>query len=1082
MRSDFTHNRIFVSMLCLLLLCVSQMSCTAAEIKKIFRPTSCNAFSVIPDGTLEQVNRSNQTIAVGSYGVKWGSRVSRGIIRFDTPVVIREKYPDTYIKSAILKLDCQSASCKTTAMQEYDDYVMPGVSAYRIRSCPMRTEVGCDFWSPRLSYLGRPIPRRIKASGVYALDVTTTLQKAMDDFVSEDVFAVRLHFGDERNAVHVDDNLHMEYSFGKSNTWLEVTLGLLHNAGGELVSESISARQLSDRLPWCSEKSYRVIVEIAVTDEADNGGPFSIEFAFPAILSTSGIDGNVDRNAIDVVEYDTVTLQARTYDSKIQGDQKFVIPSRVFYPSHSYSQIAYDTVAWNRSSPDARLFAVYFDLVEGGKQSFRTDFPMIGAGEPIICRRGRFSLQFYANFTWGDLDGDGLKDIVSGGYSETGFILFAKNIGTKEMPLFGEPERLVVGSKFINGIYLDSEKTHQIHGLSEPQLLDSDNDGDLDLYVNFNPWYAMQPAFFENIGNSFQAKFVRSNCQFVLPEKPAYHSTSYVDWNGDGQLESMSVHKRNIFYHPAVGDKIPVGSFDALAMRVGPCDLDADKDNDVLIGLFDGSMMYCRNIGTFRNMPYFSRPQPVPGKNTHMSSGNFSTPYVVDWDGDGDRDILSGSEDGTIVLFENTGSPEKPEFIEKGRISENGKPLVFPGDPREPNGEYWGYTSLSALDWDKDGDIDLLITQRSGHTNYYENIGTLKSPELIFRDRLKLVNGDVASPNPRVKPAFYDWNNDGAIDIIMGTPDETAAIYYNTGKGGLVFRQPEDLLSPKGGPIYKEKYENQGRSRYVRVDWNSNGLMDLMIINHSGDDWPRYFENVGSATTPLFEEKEMPRVNDQHLWVGAGHAPCAMAVDWDHDGQEDIILGGEDGQIRYYNRTMFQEPPATRRIFMGFKDSPGKIIDCSSLVDIDRYVGKMTLVDEALLRAQGAEKWQWHAERSISHRGDSLSIDNAKGDELLTFDPHLIGSYDIYLAFNVLNEPASIKARLSGDPEWDSLKTNVKLGKYDLSSDIAQTKHHFQQLYWKEADMTNKKIEIIPEKGSTVILDYISFVPMSRLH
>jgi hypothetical protein len=226
----------------------------------------------------------------------------------------------------------------------------------------------------------------------------------------------------------------------------------------------------------------------------------------------------------------------------------------------------------------------------------------------------------------------------------------------------------------------------------------------------------------------------------------------------------------------------------------------------------------------------------------------------------------------------------------------------------------------------------------------------------------------------------------------------------------------------------------------------------------------------------------MPRVNDQHLWVGAGHAPCAMAVDWDHDGQEDIILGGEDGQIRYYNRTMFQEPPATRRIFMGFKDSPGKIIDCSSLVDIDRYVGKMTLVDEALLRAQGAEKWQWHAERSISHRGDSLSIDNAKGDELLTFDPHLIGSYDIYLAFNVLNEPASIKARLSGDPEWDSLKTNVKLGKYDLSSDIAQTKHHFQQLYWKEADMTNKKIEIIPEKGSTVILDYISFVPMSRLH
>ena len=1077
------YKIIRISMLnSVLVFCGVDESSAAKETRKIFRATSCNSFSVTIEGSLKEVTRSDDSVAVGSYGVKWGSRVSRATFNFDAAAVIQEKHPKAYVKSAILKFDCQTISCKTTAMQEYNDYVMPGVSAYRIRNCQERATRSCEFWSPIQCYLGRLIPRREKAAGPYLLDITAALQEAVINSNDDNVFAIRLHFGDELNAMHIDDNLHMEYNFGRSNVQLEVVLGRLYSAGGELKSEAMVLKDLEAKLPWCSRKPYRLIVEFTGTDNAEEEGPVSVELAFPAILSTYGIDGDIDRSSIDVVAYDPDTLEAKVFDGKAQDGREFVIPSRVFYPPHSYSQIAYDTVAWKRSSRDARLFAVYFDTAGTGKSSFRTDYPMIGAGEPIICRRGRFSLQFYANFAWGDLDGDGLEDIVAGGYSETGFLVFARNIGTKETPLFGEPERLVTGSKFINGIYVDTEKTHQIHGLSEPQLLDWDKDGDLDLYVRFNPWYADQPAFYENVGSPSQARFVRTDQRQNLPDKWAYHSTSHVDWNGDGTLEAISVQKRNLFYLAADGDRHHLGNFDALAMRVGPCDLDADGDKDVLIGLFSGSMMFCRNIGTFGNLPYFSRPHPVPGSNTTMSSGNFSTPYVVDWDGDGDRDILSGCEEGTVVLFENTGSRDRPEFIEKGRISENGKPLAFPGDPREPNGEYWGYTSLSALDWDKDGDFDLLITQRSGHTNYYENIGTSKSPELIFRSRLKLTGGDDALPNPRVKPAFYDWNDDGATDMIMGTKEERAAIYYNTGKNSLIFHQPEDLRSPKGGPLYKEGYEGQGRSRYVRVDWNSDGLMDLMIINHAADGWPRYFENIGSASTPQFEEKAMPKVKDQHLWVGVGHAPCAMAVDWDYDGREDIILGGEDGLVRYYSRKVFDAPPVIGRIFMSGKVNPGKIVDCVGLVDIDRHVEKLTLYEEALLRAEGAEKWKWHTGRSILHHGDSLSIEKAKGNERLTCDPHLAGRYDIYLAFNVLGRTARIKARLSGDADWEPLKTNVKLGKYDLSSDIAQTEHHFQQLYWKEADMTNRKVEILPEKNATVILDYISFVPTRRLH
>ena len=52
------------------------------------------------------------------------------------------------------------------------------------------------------------------------------------------------------------------------------------------------------------------------------------------------------------------------------------------------------------------------------------------------------------------------------------------------------------------------------------------------------------------------------------------------------------------------------------------------------------------------------------GKPIDVDVGH-AAPYVVDWDGDGRRDLLVGQfKDGKLRIYRNTGTNEKPAFGE----------------------------------------------------------------------------------------------------------------------------------------------------------------------------------------------------------------------------------------------------------------------------------------------------------------------------------------------------------------------------------------------------------------------------------
>src|SRR5690606_3017774 len=88
-------------------------------------------------------------------------------------------------------------------------------------------------------------------------------------------------------------------------------------------------------------------------------------------------------------------------------------------------------------------------------------------------------------------------------------------------------------------------------------------------------------------------------------------------------------------------------------------------------------------------------------------------PVALDWDGDGDIDLIVGDEDGRVAWVENTGrfADGVPQFLPPRYFQQQADELKF-GALATPVG----------FDWDGDGDIDIISGNTAGHIGWFENL------------------------------------------------------------------------------------------------------------------------------------------------------------------------------------------------------------------------------------------------------------------------------------------------------------------------------------------------------------------------
>lgn len=217
--------------------------------------------------------------------------------------------------------------------------------------------------------------------------------------------------------------------------------------------------------------------------------------------------------------------------------------------------------------------------------------------------------------------------------------------------------------------------------------------------------------------------------------------------------------------------------------------------------------------------------------------------HAVDFDGDGDLDLVNGCFGPSFYYYENKGSSEKPSLCAK---------------PIKMDIESTSYHAAPHLvDWDKDGDLDLLSGSADGGVLLSINKGNVKEPRWSkFRQLVPksdkheqvLIDSTEIEPGPSTRVWAYDLNGDGWLDLVVG--DSTSVVKPADGLSLDDFKQKEeDFLNAvaEGSEKYAKIAERYQKAREEleddeEIDKKLQKKYDdareaFMDLRNSRDEW-----------------------------------------------------------------------------------------------------------------------------------------------------------------------------------------------------------------------------------------------------
>lgn len=331
-------------------------------------------------------------------------------------------------------------------------------------------------------------------------------------------------------------------------------------------------------------------------------------------------------------------------------------------------------------------------------------------------------------------------------------------------------------------------------------------------------------------------------------------------------------------------------------------DFDRDGDLDLICGEFLDQLTWFENIGT-RRKPVFAAGRRLTHRGSPIALDlEMIFPQAVDWNGDGDVDLLVGDEDGRVALLENTGRVRNrvPQFLPPRYFQQKADELKF-GALATPCG----------FDWDGDGDIDLLSGNTAGHIGYFENLSgprvarpRFAAPKLLEAggETIRIMAGTNGSIQGPIEAKWgytvisvADWDNDGLPDIVANSIWGKVIWYRNVGS-----RRRPRLAPPKAievewtGAAPKPEWNwwspegkelvTPWRTTPFAIDWNRDGLTDLVMLDPEG--YLAFYERAsrhGANTSPA-------RLPAPRTAKGAGREPERTARARITSSSNDLIL------------------------------------------------------------------------------------------------------------------------------------------------------------------------------------------------
>ena len=528
----------------------------------------------------------------------------------------------------------------------------------------------------------------------------------------------------------------------------------------------------------------------------------------------------------------------------------------------------------------------------------------------------------------------------------------------------GQPRYLVPGAE----VSADLTETSKIYSKSRVEkhrkiranqwkYVDYDGDNALDLVAAVGVWddYGWDNAYnpkgewtngplrgfvylMRNQGTTTKPKYAKP-AKVQADGKPidvyGRPSPNFADFDGDGDLDLLCGEFVDSFTYfenrgtrkapkYAAGRKLmhegKVLTMDLEMILPSAVDWDGDGDIDLIVGDEDGRVALVEHTGKAEEgMPQFLPPVYFQQEADEVKFGALSTPVGIDWDGDGDEDIICGNTAGYISFFENLSGPkvEHPRWAASKLLHAGGKPLRIMagvnGSIQGPCESKWGYTTQTVGDWDHDGLPDLIVNSILGKCVWYRNIGTREAPKLAIAQPIEVEwqkkqpalkwgwmrpEGKALLTQWRTTPVAVDWNQDGLNDLLMLNHEGYLTLFPRSKRGvRLQLHEPQRI------------FETDNPFGYVRLNSRpagGSGRRKLCVTDWDGDGRldvlvnspnAEFWQNVADREG-MFKLKNRGTLFERNI---SSHTTSPTVVDWNGDKVPDLLVGAEDGFL-YYGR------------------------------------------------------------------------------------------------------------------------------------------------------------------------------------
>ncbi len=517
-----------------------------------------------------------------------------------------------------------------------------------------------------------------------------------------------------------------------------------------------------------------------------------------------------------------------------------------------------------------------------------------------------------------------------------------------------------------------------------PMPMDFDGDGDYDLVLSESGAYAEAGIFyFENISGNVEMPVFRRGAKISydrrrLGSDGANFEVSVINKHvhvltPDRVGERLLIYKdvpQNVFWDDNE-IKLPEKGYDILHFHKNTqwkiIDFDGDGAQDLVCSAFGArssqlrgagsnerekryagisrhnQLVFLKNRGDNDN-PVYENPIEILKENGEpLAKGVAIKPMFADYDNDGDLDFIGIGEaqngehfdvrweKNFFIYFENTGTKTSYKFGVGKVLVNNNLPVQM---------ESRATIHTTAIDWDKDGFIDIIAGDEGGRVALLKNSGKIINgipqflPPRNFQQKAKYVDFGALTT-----PRIFDWDGDGLDDIISGNGIGNIGFFKNLGGDVPKWDAPKYLTFGGQQRIIPDKAlpnTEEPKWGYTTIDvgfWDDDNLPDILVNDHNGN--VVWLKNIGSRKDPKLAPPEPIKVE----WDGNPQKPAwtpgtvadnkellapwrtsPFIMDFNSDGLNDLVILDYEGYLAVYPRfrkegKLYLKPPERNFVY-----------------------------------------------------------------------------------------------------------------------------------------------------------------------